>query len=89
MLLGELLAEKSKLMPTDLLKAEVPLDVEEFKQAIDEAQKDACDLVAQGRILVEAAERLVCALYGLPSELEDEVVEHAMARAKATAANAP
>jgi len=36
---------------------------------------------------VEAAERLVCALYGVPTELADEVVAHAVARAKAGMTN--
>jgi hypothetical protein len=88
MLLGELLADKAKLMPADLLKAEVPLDVEAFKEAVEEAQGEVGNLIARGRTLVEAAERLVCALYGVPPELEEEVVAHAVARAKASAANA-
>jgi hypothetical protein len=32
------------------------------------------------------SERLVCALYAVPSDLEDAVVAHAVARAKASAA---
>lgn len=87
MLLGELLADKAKLMPADLLKAEVPRDVEGFKKEVEAAQKEVGDLVAQGRTLVEVAERLVCALYGVSSALEDEVVAHAVTRASASAAN--
>jgi len=36
---------------------------------------------ASGFDVVEAAERLVCALYAVPPELTDEVVAHAVARA--------
>jgi len=39
-------------------------------------------LLADGRRQVERVERLVCALYGLPDELTDAVVEHAVERAR-------
>jgi len=39
------------------------------------------DLLEEGRVLVEAVERLVCRLYGLPVDLEDGVVAHAVRRA--------
>jgi len=87
MLLAELLADRQKLMPAELLATEVPRDIEEFKAEVDGAQEDMARLLAQGRILVEAAERLVCALYGVPTELADEVVAHAVARAKAGMTN--
>jgi hypothetical protein len=38
-------------------------------------------LLDKGRDLVARAERLVCRLYGLPLELEEEVVAHAIERA--------
>jgi hypothetical protein len=38
-------------------------------------------LLAEGRALVERVERLVCALYDVPDELAEAVVEHAAARA--------
>lgn len=38
--------------------------------------------LSDGRALVESVERLVCRLYGLPRELEDAVVDHAIARAR-------
>ncbi len=38
-------------------------------------------LMDDGRVLVEAAERIVCRLYGLSADLEDAVVDHAHRRA--------
>ncbi len=87
MLLGELLADR-RLGPTDLLAAEVPRDVEAFLKDVESGTAEVTDLIAEGRILVETAERLVCALYALPTDLEDEVVAHATARAKAAEASA-
>lgn len=84
MLLGELLAPHKKLMPADLLATDVPRDVESFREGLDDSGADVAELLAQGRALVEAAERLVCALYGVPADLEDDVVAHAVARTKVT-----
>lgn len=39
------------------------------------------DLLAVGRAKVEQVERLVCALYGLPDDLTEAVVQHAVDRA--------
>ena len=39
------------------------------------------ELLEQGRVLVERVERLVCALYDVPDELTEAVVDHAVARA--------
>lgn len=85
MLLSELVGDRARLMPADLLALEVPRNVDDFKAAVDRARDEVKGLVAAGRTLVEAAERLVCALYAVPAELEDRVVEHAVARAKASA----
>jgi hypothetical protein len=38
-------------------------------------------LLREGRTLVERVERLVCGLYGVPEDLTDAVVDHAVARA--------
>lgn len=76
---------RQKLMPADLLAAQVPRDVARFKADVESAQAAVASLLSQGRSLVEAAERLVCVLYAVPSELEDEVVAHAASRAKAAA----
>jgi Eco57I restriction-modification methylase len=85
MLLAELLAEREKPMPADLLAAEVPCDVDRFRTDVESTQADVARLLSGGRSLVEAAERLVCALYAVPLELEHEVVAHAVARAKVAA----
>lgn len=88
MLLGELLGERPKLMPADLLGEELPRDVDAFRSDVEVATAEANALIAAGRVLVEAAERLVCALYAVPRELEEEVVAHAVARAAAATARA-
>jgi len=84
MLLAALLEDTVKLMPADLIGAEVPRSTETFKALVEKAQADVEGRLAEGRALVEAAERLVCALYAVPVDLEDEVVAHAVARAKAS-----
>ncbi len=83
MLLAELLAERKKLQPTDLLAAEVPRDIEAFRAEVESAGEEVGRLLGDGRVLVEAAERLVCALYAIPLDLTDEVVAHAIARVAA------
>jgi hypothetical protein len=88
MVLAELIGDERRLMPADLLAMEGPKSVDTFRAAVDVAKAEVEELLAAGRVLVEAAERLVCALYGLPKELEDEVIAHAVARAKAAAASA-
>jgi hypothetical protein len=62
----------------------LPKDLAEHasRKAARQAQVGA--LLAEGRDLVERVERLVCALYGVPDELADEVVAHAVARAAAS-----
>lgn len=81
MLLGELVALAGKTLPADLLATEVPRDMGGFQAAVEEAAAEVTGLIAVGRVLVEAAERLVCALYAVPADLEEEVVAHAVARA--------
>ncbi|HEY6551593.1 MAG TPA: N-6 DNA methylase, partial [Solirubrobacterales bacterium] len=83
MVLGELIGDERKTMPADLLATEVPRTIDSFHGAVDTAKAEVEELLSAGRILVEAAERLVCALYGVSTEIEDEVVAHAVARAKA------
>ncbi len=81
LLLAELLADRKKLMPADLLGTQLPRDVEAFRAEVESSQSQVSDLLAEGRTLVEAAERLVCTLYAVPADLEDEVVAHALVRA--------
>jgi hypothetical protein len=86
MVLAELVGDRTRLMPAELLALEVPRSVDDFHSGVENAQAEVEQLLADGCALVEAAERLVCALYGVPAELADEVVTHAAERAKARAA---
>ncbi len=88
MVLAELIGDERRLMSADLLAMEGPKSVDTFRAAVDVAKAEVEELLAAGQVLAEAAERLVCVLYALPKELEDEVVAHAVARAKAAAASA-
>lgn len=74
-----------RLMPDDLLSARMPLSLDAFAGEVDRRQREIDELLHGGRRLVEAVERLVCALYGLPGELTDLVVESAVRRAGAVA----
>ncbi len=80
-LLGQLVSADGRITPAELLATEAPRDMGEFRSTVDAASAEVKSLIAAGRGLVEAAERLVCALYGIPAELEDEVIAHAVARA--------
>ncbi len=80
-LLAELCQGLNRPMPADLLKVELPRDVDLYKEEVASASTEVRLLLEEGRRLVEAAERLVCALYAIPEDLEDEVVAHAVARA--------
>jgi hypothetical protein len=55
-----------------------------FEALIAARQAEVASLLSEGRQLVEEAERLVCAMYGLDQALTDEVVAHADARAAAS-----
>lgn len=82
-LLTELCRGLDRPTGADLLKVELPRDIELFKKEVEDASGEVWLLLEEGRRLVEAAERLVCALYAVPKDLEDEVVAHAVARATA------
>jgi hypothetical protein len=86
MLLGELIGDDHRLTPDRLLAIEVPKDIAAFRESVEAGETEVAALLAEGRNLVEAAERLVCALYAIPTEMEDEVVAHAVSRAEAAAA---
>jgi hypothetical protein len=86
LLLSELLDGRQKLMPGDLLGEELPREIASFLSEVEAATAEANARIADGRTLVEAAERLVCALYAVPADLEEEVVEHAITRADAASA---
>ncbi|MGH2993122.1 MAG: hypothetical protein ACRDL1_06270, partial [Solirubrobacterales bacterium] len=82
-LLGRLLEGRKRILASDLKSMHLPRDLEAFKRAVEMERGEVQDLVAAGRSLVEAAERVVCRLYRIPRELEDEIVEHGIARADA------
>ncbi|MGH9319898.1 MAG: hypothetical protein ACRD3V_08400, partial [Vicinamibacteria bacterium] len=77
-LLAEILGARST---DDVASVLLPKDLGEFSQLAKKRAKTVIDLLAEGRVKVEQVERLVCALYGLPDDLTDAVVEHAVARA--------
>jgi hypothetical protein len=68
-------------MPDDLLSVLLPTSPKAFDNAVARQQAEIDKLLAVGRQLVEAIERLVCALYGLPDALTELVVESAISRA--------
>jgi hypothetical protein len=74
-------ADRPQLLEADLLDLLVPADLDGFTTRIAQTAAEVAGLMQHGRLLVEAAERLVCALYGLPPDLEDAVVAHALSRA--------
>jgi type I restriction-modification system DNA methylase subunit len=73
--------DRRQLLEADLLGLLLPRDTEAFADLVTDRANVVEQLMTRGRELVEAAERLVCALYGAPSDLEDAVVDHAIARA--------
>jgi hypothetical protein len=66
---------------TELASVLVPKDVSVLDVACADAQQAIDDGLARGRLLVEAVERLVCALYGLDSKLTELVIASAVSRA--------
>ena len=80
-LLARLVGSERRLMPADLLATLLPRDLGFFEAHCAQHRAALRDLLEEGRVLVEAVERLVCRLYGLPADLEDGVVAHAVARA--------
>lgn len=76
-------------LPTtaDPLTARVPLDAAECAALVRERRNEVQALLAEGRAIVERIERLVCALYGVPDALTDEIVANAVARAGAVGAD--
>lgn len=66
----------------------VPKDVSVLDVACADAQQAIDDGLTRGRLLVEAVERLVCALYGLGPKLTELVIASAVSRAGTIAAAA-
>ncbi len=71
----------SRLMPDDLRSTKLPLSLHAFGARVAERQREVDDLLLTGRALVEAVERLVCRLYGVPDPLTELVVLSAVTRA--------
>jgi hypothetical protein len=59
----------------------LPKDLDAFDRLKGDRTEVVRKLLADGRCLVEEVERLVCALYDVPKDLTDAVVEHAINRA--------
>jgi len=79
-LLALLVAGRS-LMPRELETQVLPRDLGAFARHVETKRFEAKELLDEGRTLVEAVERLVCRLYGLPTDLEGAVIAHAARRA--------
>src|SRR5207302_3360510 len=80
-LLAQLVSGSTRLMPTEFERTLLPKDLRAFANRLDREAKESQELLDEGRALVEAVERLVCRLYGVPAELEEAVIEHAARRA--------
>lgn len=80
-LLARLLSGRTGLRRDDVEKTEIPADLAAFVALIESRREAVQALLDEGRELVERAERLVCALYRIPPELEETVIAHAAQRA--------
>jgi hypothetical protein len=60
----------------------LPKSLDAYRAQKSELEDRVATFLAEGRELVEQVERLVCALYNVPDDLTEAVVEHAVARAK-------
>jgi hypothetical protein len=80
-LLARLLHGRTGLRRKDVERVELPKDPDAFSALVADRHVTVQRLLDEGRRLVEEAERLVCALYDVPSGLEEAVVAHAAQRA--------
>jgi hypothetical protein len=78
-LLETLLAGRSS---DEVAQLVLPKSLDAYNARKSELEVEVAALLAQGRQLVEEVERLVCAVYDVPEDLTEAVVEHAVARAK-------
>lgn len=79
-LLQAAIGTRRDLQPSDLVKITLPKDPDHFTRRVAAIAEEIEALLTMGRALVEVVERLVCALYGVPVDLTDEVVAHAIER---------
>ena len=80
-LLASVTASRRSSLAEDLARLVLPKDLPAFAATLADRATTIDRLLEEGRQLVERAERLVCRLYEVPTELEDEVVTSAVARA--------
>jgi hypothetical protein len=64
----------------------MPANLEAFATEVARREGEIDDLLGIGLALVDAVERLVCKLYGVPDTLTDLVIESAVTRAGTVAA---
>jgi hypothetical protein len=67
--------------PASLDAVLLPTDLARFEDIAAEREQTVAHLLSEGRRLVEEVERLVCALYDVPPDLTEAIVEHAVERA--------
>jgi len=79
-------AAPPSLAAADLTSVVLPKDLTILELALADATQRVDAGLRRGRTLVEAVERLVCALYGVDSKLTELVVASAVARAGTVAA---
>jgi hypothetical protein len=80
-LLARVTASRRSSLAEDLAHVVLPKDLPTFAATLAHRARAIDHLLEEGRQMVERAERLVCRLYEVPAELEDEVVASAVARA--------
>lgn len=74
-------ARDPKMLSEDLKQVPLPKQMSELEKLLDVRAAEIDGILQSGRRLVEAAERLVCRLYGVSREIEDAVIAHAIERA--------
>ncbi len=79
-------AVRPNLATADLAAVLLPKDLDVLEAAVAEATARIDTGLHRGRTLVEAVERIVCALYGVDAALTEQVVASAVARAGSVAA---
>lgn len=77
----DLLLELVGARSDDVSSLLLPKDLAAFDAMAGDRVSVVSSLLQEGREKVERVERLVCALYGVPDDLTDDVVQHAVDRA--------
>jgi hypothetical protein len=80
-LLARVTENKRASLAVDIAHVVLPKDLSAFARTLADRAAEIDRLLEEGRQLVERAERLVCRIYDVPAEVEDEVVASAVARA--------